>query len=382
MSRQKWIAATTALIAVATGFAADQAGWLAVPARAATAAPAMPAMPVPVVEVVKKTVAISADYSARVESIRNVTLQSKVTGYVAEQVAADGADVRAGDVLYRIDPSDYQAALDQVTAQVERDTAALTYARTLLERGSELIKSGALAKDLYEQRQSAQQQADATLHIDQAAERAARINLDRTVIKAPFNGRLGRNQAPVGTLIGASGTPLNTLVQLDPIYVTFNPSETELADINKARRAGAVRVNVAVTGGDAGTHQGELTFVDNVVDRATGTIAVRATISNADFALLPGQYARAQVHLRDQPDTLLVPQVAIGSGQFGKFVYVVGAENKAEMRPVTLGATDGDLIAVIKGLTETDRVVVGNLQKIGPGSPLQPLPQGPAKTNS
>lgn len=374
MLKTKWIAATTALLVVAGGYAIDHGGWLTAPARAAPAAPAMPPMPVPVASVEKKTIPITMDYSARVEAIATVTLQAKVTGYVTEQLATDGADVTAGDLLYRIDPRDYQAALDQASAQVERDVAALTYARTLSDRGADLAKTGALSRDIFEQRASNERQAEATLRADQASERAAKINLERTEIRAPFSGRLGRNQAPVGTLIGASGTVVNTLVQLDPVYVTFNPSETDLVAIDKARKAGHVATDVTLPGAKEATHHGDVTFIDNTVDRATGTIAVHATIANKDLSLLPGQYVRARIHLGDQPDTLMVPQVAIGSSQLGKFVYVVGANNTAEMRPVTLGVTDGDRIAVLTGVKEGDRIITGNLQKIGPGAPVQPLP--------
>ena len=124
-------------------------------------------------------------------------------------------------------------------------------------------------------------------------------------------------------------------------------------------------------------HKGELTFLDNVVDRATGTITARATIANADFTLLPGQYVRVRLHLKDEPDALLVPQAALGSSQLGKYVYVVGEGNKAEQRLVTLGPTDGDLVAVTKGVNEGDQIITGNLQKIGPGAPVQPLPAKP-----
>ena len=384
MRKTKWIAATTALLVVAGGYAIDHGTWPMAPAKAAPAAPQMPPMPVPVASVEKKTLPITMDYSARVEAIATVTLQAKVTGYVTERLADDGADVAAGDLLYRIDPRDYQAAPDQASAQVERDVAALTYARTLSDRGADLAKTGALSRDIFEQRASNERQAEATLRADQASERAAKINLERTEIRAPFSGRLGRNQAPVGTLIGASGTVVNTLVQLDPVYVTFNPSETDLVAIDRARKAGSVATDVTLPGAKDATHHGDVSFIDNAVDRATGTIAVHATIANKDFSLLPGQYVRARIHLGDQPDTLLVPQIAIGSSQLGKFVYVVGANNTAEMRPVTLGSTDGDRIAVLKGVSEGDRIITGNLQKIGPGAPVQPLPpEGtPAKSGA
>ncbi|MBV9516832.1 MAG: efflux RND transporter periplasmic adaptor subunit [Hyphomicrobiales bacterium] len=335
------------------------------------------AMPVPVTPVVKKTVPIYLEYSGRTESIRNIPLQARVTGYIAAQVAPDGADVKEGDLLYRIDPRDLQAALDQASAQAQRDAASLDYARANFNRGDELVKSGFVAKDTLDQRESAMRQAQAAVTMDQAAIRTAQLNLSYAEIRAPFSGRIGRNQAPIGTLVSVGGTTLNTLVQLDPIYVTFNPSEAELPDIQKAHAVGKVEVEVLVPAETEAHHKGELTFLDNVVDRATGTITARATIANGDFALLPGQYVRARLHLRDEPDALLVPQTALGSSQLGKYVYVVGTDNKAEQRLVTLGPTAGELVVVTKGVHEGDQIITGNLQKIGPGAPVQPLPPKP-----
>ncbi len=344
------------------------------PAAAAAKPPGAFAMPVPVADVAKRTVPVYLEYSARTESIQNVTLQAKISGYVQEQVAKDGADVKAGDLLYKIDQRDYQAALDQAKAQVQRDAAALDYAKSNLDRGSELAKSGYLAKDTFDQRNSTLKQAEAALVADQAAVRQAEINLSYTEIRAPFNGRMGRNQAPVGTLISNGGAALNTLVQLDPIYVTFNPSEGDLARIQKARAGGHIPTDVLQPGETNAGAKGELTFLDNVVDRATGTITARATIDNHEFTLLPGQYVRVRLRVEERPDALVVPQVAIGSSQLGKYVYVVGEGSKAEQRIVTLGPSDGDVVSVLKGLNVGDKIITGNLQKIGPGAPVQPLP--------
>ncbi len=339
----------------------------------ASAPPAMMVMPVPVAPVVKKTLPIYLDFPARTEAIRSASLQARVSGFVESQLAPDGADVKSGDLLYKIDPRDLQAALDQVEAAVERDAAALEYAKSTLERGEELVKSGAVSKDTYEQRASAMRQAEASRGVDQAAVATGRLNLSYAEIRAPFAGRLGRNQAPTGAIVGPSTGPLNTLVQLDPLYVTFNPSETDLTNIVKARAAGKVEAEIFVENESSPVRKGELTFLDNTVDKSTGTITARVTLDNADFALLPGQYVRVRLHIKDEPNILMVPQAALVSSQMGKYVYVVGADDKAEERLLTLGPTDGGLVSVISGLKDDDRIIVGNLQKIGPGSPVHPL---------
>src|SRR5882724_3421767 len=374
---------TTVALFVAAGLAgAGLASFLALSvgehAGGANAAPetttSTPALPVPTVTVAKKTVPLSLDYVGMTEPIRTVTLQAKVTGYLAVQVAGDGADVKTKDLIYRIDPRDYQAVLDQAKAQVQRDQAALEYARANNHRSSHLVKDGWVTKDAFDQNTSTLHQAEATLAVDQAALETAQLNLGYTEIRAPFTGRLSRSLVHEGTLINAAGTQLNTLVQLEPIYATFNPAETDLAAIDKARAGGPVPVEIRTSEAAGPRFRGTLTFIDNAVDRGTGTITARATITNPDLTLLPGQYIRARLSIGDQPDALLVPQAAIGSNQLGKFIYVVGAGNTVEQRMVKLGATYGELVVVNDGLKEDDTVITGNLQKIGPGASVQPKP--------
>jgi multidrug efflux system membrane fusion protein len=378
MRHWKLLFGTAAVVCVAAGvfFTSYRSG----PVAAAAAPSGPPAMPVPITSVTKKTIPVYLDYSARTESIREVSLQAKVAGYIQSQPATDGADVKEGDLLYKIDDRDYRAALDQSKAQAQRNVAALSYARSNFNRGDELVKTGFLAKDNYDQRASTLGQSEASVAMDNATVHSAEINLAYTDIRAPFAGRLGRNRAPVGTLVGGSGFTLNTLVQLDPLYVTFNPSERDIAVIETARSARKVVATVSLPDDPSVTYSGELTFIDNGVDRTTGTITARATVPNPKFTLLPGQYVRVRLHVRDEPDALLVPQIALGSSQLGKYVYVVGADGRAEQKIVSLGPTDGASVSVT-GLAESDRVITGNLQKIGPGSPVAPLPQKEASAS-
>src|SRR6185369_809274 len=334
-----------------------------------------PAFPVPVAVVSKATVPVYLEYVGATEAIREVTLQAKVGGYLHETGITDGADVKEGDLLYKIDPDDYQAALDQAKARLQGNQAALEYATSSQKRNAALSATGAVAKDTNDEKTSLMHQAQADIMADKAAIRTAQLNVGYTQISAPFNGRLGKSLVHEGALVTPQQTNINTLVQLSPIYATFNPSETDLALIQKYRAAGELMVDIFLAGEDTPRTSGKLTFLDNTVDRSTGTITARATIENADKVLLPGQYVKVRLHLTDKPDALLVPQIALGSSQMGHFVYVIGEKSTVEQRFIETGALMGDKVVINKGLNAGDKVITGNLQKIGPGMPVQELPQ-------
>lgn len=335
-------------------------------------------MPVPVIRVSRVSLPVYRQYIGTTEAIRNVTLEAMATGYLKSQLVPDGSDVRKGTLIYQIDPRYYKASLDQARAQKERDKAALEYSRTNQKRNALMVVHGDVSKDAYQLATSSMHQAASTYLYDKAALESARINLDYTRIRAPFPGRLGRSLVYTGTLI-ASGTNINTLVQMDPLYVTFNPSEKDLDAIQKSRRKGLVAVDVWPQGSGDASYRGNLTFLDNAVDRTTGTIVARGTIPNPDFRLVPGEFVEVRLKLGVHPEALAIPQIAVGSSQTGKYVYVVGKGNTAELRIVKLGMTSGDQVEVRQGLREGDLVIVGNLQKIGPGSPVSPLPPQPGK---
>src|SRR5580704_3283854 len=199
-----------------------------------------PAMPVPVASVVTRTVPVWLDYVGTTEAIRSVTLQAQVTGYLVSRGAPDGADVNQGDLLYQIDPRDYQAALNQAKAQKQHDEAAHDYSLVSQRRNLVLSKDGWVAKDTFDQTNSNLNQSEATLAVDAAAIQTAELRMGYTQIRAPFSGRISKSLVHEGALINATGTQLNTLVELDPIYATFNPSESQLAAIAKSRSTGPV----------------------------------------------------------------------------------------------------------------------------------------------
>lgn len=345
--------------------------------RAAGPPPAPPAVSVPVTPVVQETVPVYLDYVGTTDAIRTVALQAQVTGYLMKRLVPDGSDVRAGQLLYEIDPRSYQAALDQAKAQSQKDEAALEYAKASHHRNAVMSKTGDVSIDTLQQSASAELQENAALASDRAAIETAQLNLGYTEIRAPFSGRLSLSLVNEGALITVAGTQLNTLVELDPIYATFNPPDTDLSQIQKYQAKGPIPVNVIVGPGEAAQYHGKLTFLDNSVGRNTGTITARATIDNPGRTLLPGQFIRVRLHVTDQPDALLVPQAAVSSSQLGQYVFVVGKDNKLTQSFVTLGPNYGTLVSVTKGVTKGEEVVTGNLLKIGPGMPVKPVPATP-----
>ena len=328
--------------------------------------------------VVQRNVPVNLNYVGATEAIRSITLQAKVAGFLMDGGAADGSDVKKGDLLYRIDPRDFQATLDQITAQAARDNAALEYARSNQGRSATLAKEGWKSKDQFDLANSALGQAQAAVTANEAAIRTARLNLSYTEIRAPFDGRIGRAVVHVGALITASGTTINSLVQLDPLYVTFNPGETDLPAILAQKAKGNVIAQVRV--GEDSSFKGTLTFIDNSVDRTTGTLVARLTIANPDKRLLPGQFVRIELQVDELKNALLIPQIAIGSGQLGKYVYVAGSDGKAIRRAVTTKFTQGTDIVVADGLKAGEQVITSNLQKLSDGSSISVQSQA-AKTN-
>jgi len=350
--------------------AAAGAGWWWYAHRAQPAPPPMPPLKVQALTVVPRTVAVYRSYPALTEAIKSVAIQARVTGYLLQQGAADGTDVEPGALLSRIDARDYQASLAQAQGQLDQAKASLSYSRVSQGRNEKLARDGWASQNTSDQANSTFHQGEASLAANTAAFEQAALNLSRTEIRAPFAGRLSRTQAFEGSLISIAGVTLNTLVQLDPIYVSLNPAEADLDAITSTQAQAPIETAVSVAGAAPG-HTGPVTFIDNQVDRATGTILVRATIANPDRVLLPGQYVTARLHLGDQTGALLVPQTAVGAAQIGRFLMIVGADGKVEQRVIKLGDNDGADVVVTDGLKAGDRVITGQLQKLKPGVPVE-----------
>ena len=313
-----WIMLAAILVLVAAGGA--YWSYIGQPRQPASAPPPMK---VPVITVAARTVPIYRSFPASTLAMRTVTIQARVTGYLVEQGAPDGADVAAGALLYRIDAKDYKASFAQAQASLGQAKASLAYARGSQGRNQALAHEGWVSRDTFDQADSTFREGEASVANNTAALEEAALNLSRTEIRAPFAGRLSASLVFEGSLISVAGTTLNTLVQLDPIYVSFNPAEVDLDAITREQAVAPIAAAVSVDGGKP-THEGTVTFIDNHLSQTTGTILLRATIANPDHGLLPGQYVTARLHLGDRKDALQVPQSAGGSTQIGRTLLIVG----------------------------------------------------------
>jgi len=370
--RALWIILPILLVFVIAGSVA----WWFIGRTQPQMAAAPPPMKVPVMTAVGQTVPIYRSFPGTTQALRTVPIQARVTGYLVEQGAIDGADVASDALLYRIDPKDYQDALAQAKASLAQANASLQYSRVSQERNQTLVRQGWVSRDAFDLADSTFHQGEASLANNDAALKQAELNLSRTEIRAPFAGRISASQVFTGSLISVAGATLNTLVQLDPIYVSFNPAEVNLPAITHQQERAPIETAVSENGGKP-THTGTVTFIDNQISQSTGTILLRATISNQDHALLPGQYVTATLHLGDLQNAVLVPQSAVGSTQIGRTLMIVGEGNKVEQRLVKLGDSNGDMIVVTDGLKPGERVITGQLQKIKPGALVQPDPPPP-----
>ncbi len=349
-------------------------------AGAAAAAP--PATPVTVAVVKSRDVTTWQEFSGRLEAVDRVEIRPRVGGAIQSVNFREGALVKAGDLLFTIDPAPYEATVAQAAGQVASAEAKVALANTELERGRRLASNRTISQSDLDQRQNAVAEAEAALKTAQAVLRSAVLELDYTKVRAPVSGRAGKVAITAGNLVAAGSTSsaLTTLVSADPIYASFNASEEIVARALSRLPAtdGAMppidQIPVEIgTLADEGTPiKGKLQLIGNEVDASSGTIEVRAVIDNPQGLLIPGQFVR--IRMGDpQPDRkILVSERAIGTDQDKKFVFVVDAENKVTYRPVELGSSaDGERI-VVSGLADGDKVIVNGLQRVRPGALVDP----------
>ena len=336
------------------------------------AAKAPSAPPVSAAIVIEKPVAETQEFSGRLEAVEVVEIRSRVSGYITAVNFKPGAEVKKGDVLFVIDPRPYQAEADRAGAAASAARARADLARLELQRAERLLADKAIAQREFDERDAAQKELDANARAAQAQYEAARLNLAYTRVTAPIDGRVSKAEITLGNLVDASAV-LTSVVSLDRIYASFDGDEQTYLRVGARdqRDKGAV-VKVGLANEEGFPHEGKLEFVDNQLDARTGSVRMRATLANPDRALAPGLFARVQVGSGVAAKAIVVNERAVGTDQSRKFVVVVGADGKAEYRPVTLGPVVDGMRVVRSGLKAGEKIVVNGLQRVRPGAPVTP----------
>lgn len=340
-------------------------------------APPAPPPPEVVTEVVgTTTVPNVVELPGRLQAVRTAEVRARVDGIVERRLYEEGTDVRAGTVLFQIDPRPLKARLDAAQAALRRAQAEAENARRDVARFKPLVAKNAISQQEFDAAQARLAQAQADVGSAEAQVEQARLDLGYATVTAPISGRAGRAQVTEGALVSAAeGTLMTTVEQLDPIYVNFSQSSAELLALRKDMETGRLRVpdlkSIKVTllleDGTVYGQAGRINFLDMAVNPGTGTVSVRAEIPNEERVLLPGEFVRARVEVGANPEGIVVPQKAVQLSPSGATVMVVGEGNVVSVRPVELGELHGEDWIIEEGLKPGDRVVVEGRLKVQPG---------------
>lgn len=354
------------------------------PSAVAAGGGAPPPAPVSVVVAQPQPVTISSELPGRLEPTRIAEVRARVPGIVEQRVFREGSEVKAGQVLFRIDPAPLRADLAAAEANLQRGLAAFELAQAEVRRFAPLVKANAISRQQYDNAVAQQKLAQAEVAALRAARDRAKLNLGYATVSAPIAGRVGKALVTEGALVGqGEPTPLATIQQVHPIYADFTQPATEIARLRRAFESGevrkvegeAARVVLVLDDGSEYPLGGKLLFSDLSVDRNTGQVTLRAEFPNPERVLLPGMYVRVRLEQGVDERAIRVPQQAIQRGSDGgASVWVVGDGDVPELRPVVTGPTSGDLLIVREGLKAGDRVIVEGFQKLRPGAPVKPEP--------
>lgn len=312
------------------------------------------------------------DYVGRFEAVDSVEVRPRASGYLQRAHFTDGQYVRAGQLLFTIDARPSQAALDQARAQAARASATLANARTELARSETLAKSQAASQEEVEQRRAAVRTGEADVAAANAAIRAASLNVGFTRVVAPISGRVSQRLVDPGNSVIADQTILTTIVSTSPIHFSFQGSEASLLEYE--RRGDTLQnapVRIKLQGADDYGINGRIDFVDNALSNGSGTITVRAVVQNPDGKLRPGLFGQLQLAASAPRPAFLLPDTAIVTDGARRVVYVIGAKDVVQARPVTLGPVLGNLRVIKTGVTSKDRIIVGGIQRARPGQPAK-----------
>ena len=363
---------TRNVVLVAAGVLAVAATARALVKTGSKGGPKAEIVPVTAVTVAERSVPLTTKAIGNVEAYATVAIRALVSGELVKIHFKQGQEVNKGDLLFTIDPRPLQAALDQAEGTLEKDRSQLANSRALEARWKRLFEEGIASKEDWDTyRTNAETQAG-LVRADVAAVDNARVQLSYATIRAPLSGMTGNLLVYEGNLVKANDTtPLVTITQATPIYVTFAVPEGELGKVNRARAAGSVRVEAALPSDEAHPVAGVLSFVDNAVDATTGTIRLKATFDNASQRLWPGQFVKVTLTTGVEANALVVPTQAVQTGQDGPYVYVVKGDLTVEARPVKPGPAAEGVVVIAKGLAAGERVVTDGQLRLSPGAKVE-----------
>jgi membrane fusion protein (multidrug efflux system) len=389
------VAVAAALSLAACGRSAGDANK---PGAAGPGAGGMPAMPPPevgVVTVEPRQVGLVTELPGRLEPSRIAQVRARAAGILQKRLFTEGSDVKAGQPLFAIDAAPYQAVASSAQAALARAQALRTQATAQAERYKPLLEANAVSKQDYVNAVAAQKQAEADVASAQAAVQTARINLGYAAVTAPISGRIGRALVTEGALVGqGEATPLAVVQQIDPLFVNFTQSATEVMRLRRALDSGQLK---RAAGGGAGSKSaqvrivledgteyptpGRLLFTDLTVDQTSGQVTLRAEVPNRDGLLLPGSYVRVRIEQAQAANAIVLPQQAVQRSSQGDSVMVVSADGKVTPRPVKVGqAAQGGQWVILEGLQPGEQVMVDGFQKLRGPTPVKAVPWAPPAT--
>lgn len=344
------------------------------------AAPAAPPAPlVTVVEANAQDVPRYLDEIGKNGAYESVNITPQVGGRIIERHFQDGENLKKGQLLFVIDPRPYKAQLDSAQATLAQTKAALALAKIQFSRDQEIINTKAISQQDFDTKKNAVDVSQAQVEAAEAAVETAKLNLEYCYIHSPINGRAGARLVDAGNVVQANSGSLLSIDRLDPIYANFTITERDLPEVQKQMVHGGLKAQVRLPGDQEGAARvGQVEFLDNTVQNGTGTVNLRATVSNPDHHFWPGQFVDVKLVLATEKGAVLIPNQAAQISQQGTFVYVVKAGDTAELRPVKLGQRQGNDVVVSEGLAPKERVVLAGQMLVRPGGKVRISPATPA----
>ena len=339
-------------------------------------APSAPqAVPVVATAVVRKPVPVRLEAIGTVQPIATVVVKSRIDGQIVKVPIHDGQEVKAGDTLFVLDSRAVEAQARQAEAQLARDRAEFANAKREAERQAQLVSKNYTAAATYDTAQTKAATLEATVHADEAALDNMKVQITYYTITTPIDGHVGAVLLKAGNNVKANDTiTLATVNQTHPIYIAFSVPQRELPAIREASVGHELKVTAEVPGDSGPSETGKLAFIDNAVDTTTGTIALKAVFDNANEHLWPGQFVKASLTLRVEPNALVIPTQAVQVGQNGSYVYVIKPDKTAEPRDVTIRRSIGSDSVIAKGLSEGEQVVTDGQLRLTRGTLVEPRP--------